>query len=279
MIDMNKMRIGVTLVTVLENEASHRRERRILSIPSSVPCFLSCSSVLWVFIVATSILPLAAQTSRPGYTSDNSDWWSLTRTFEAEDEVIPMEGDLPTSMPASNFQILGFKLNHETFGKATAKLGKATVVERGDGVTGRSQICYSSPRKVHLIFEKSEINDAFYMFSVGPDWNGSELCTESNLVTTNLSTASGLHLGQTNAQVTAILGKPSLVADDKIIYSLDVEKRTPVADFENLRKRNPQLSQAELHRNYDYYLLGVYIEARFLSGRLVYLAISERETY
>jgi len=111
------------------------------------------------------------------------------------------------------------------------------------------------------------------------DWNGSELYTESNLVTTSLSTASGLHRRQTNAQVAAILGKPSLVADDKIIYSLDVEKKTPVADFENLRKRNPQLGQDELHRNYDYYLRGVYIEARFLSGRLVYLGISKTEAY
>ncbi len=243
--------------------------------------FLSCVCVLWFLTVATNIVPLAAatvQTVSPSYTRDNSDWWSLTRTLGAEDEVIPQESDLQDS----NFQILGFKLNEEAFGKAMAKLGKATVVERGDASTGRSQICYSSPgrkSKTYLIFEKGEVNDAFYLFGVGPDWKGSEQCSESNLVTANLSTASGLHLGQTSAQVRAILGKPGFASDDKIIYSVNVEKKTPVADFENLKKRNPQMTQDELHRNYDYYTLGVYIEARFLSDKLVYLAISKTESY
>jgi hypothetical protein len=77
-------------------------------------------------------------------------------------------------------------------------LGKATVVERGDASTGRSQICYSSlgkQSKTYLMFEKGEVNDSFYLFKGGPDWKGSKLCTASNLVTTNLSTASGLRLG------------------------------------------------------------------------------------
>jgi hypothetical protein len=279
---INKMRTsGLTQVAILEHGTIRRCERKTLSFSPAVFRFLSCSSVLWVFLVAASILPVAAelvQTGPPGYTSDNSDWWSYTRRPEADDEAISQKRELP----ASNFQILGFKLNDETFGKATAKLGKATVVERGDASTGRSQICYASPgrqSKTYLIFEKGEVNDAFYLLNVGPDWKGSELCTESNLVTANLSTASGLHLGQTSAQVRAILGKPSVVADDKIIYSLGVEKKTSAADFENLKQRNPQLSQGELHRDYESYTLGVYIETRFLSGKLVYLAISKTEGY
>jgi hypothetical protein len=242
---------------------------------------LACAPPLWIFTVATNILPLdtaKVQTVPPGYTRDNSDWWSLARTFGNEDEVIPQEGELQDS----NFQILGLKLNGETFKKAAVKLGKATVVERGDASTGRSQICYSSPgkqSKTYLIFEKGEVNNAFYLFSVGPDWKGSELCRESNLITTSLATASGLRLGQTIAQVRAILGKPGLAADDRIVYSLDFEKKTPDTDFESLRKQNPQLSQEELHRGYDYYTLGVYVEARFLSSKLVYLAISRTESY
>jgi hypothetical protein len=243
--------------------------------------FLSSRSALWIFIVAANILPLLAgtlQTVPPGYTRDNSDWWSYTRRPEADDKTVSQKRE----PPASNFQILGFKLNGEAFDKATAKLGKATVVQRGDASTGRSQICYSSlgkRPKTYLIFEKGEVNDAFYLFSIGPDWKGSELCTESNLVTTNLSTASGLQFGQTSAQVRAILGKPSFVADDKVIYSLGVETKTSAADFENLKQRNPQLSGEELHRNYDFYTLGVYIEARFADGKLVYLAISKTEGY
>jgi hypothetical protein len=237
-------------------------------------------SALWIFIAAANILPLVAaslQTVPPGYTRDNSDWWSYTGRPEADDETISQKRELP----ASNFQILGFRLN-ETLDKAPAKLGKAVVVERGDASTGRSQICYSSPGKrpkTYLIFEKGEVNDAFYLFSGGPDWKGSELCAESTLVTASLATASGLHLGQTSAQVRAILGKPSYATTNKIIYSLGVEKKTSAVDFENVKRQNPQVSQDELHRNYDSYTLGVYIEARFFSGQLVYLAISKTESY
>jgi len=242
---------------------------------------LTCAPLLWIFTVATNIVSLGTskvQNVPPGYTRDNSDWWSFTRTYGAHAELIPQEGD----QQDSNFKILGLKLNQETFRKATAKLGKATVVERGDASTGRSQICYSSlgkQSKTYLIFEKGEVNESFYLFRGGPDWKGSELCTASNLVTTNLSTASGLRLGQTVAQVRAILGKSGLVVDGKLMYSLEAEKITPAEDFEGLRKRNPQLSEDELHRNYDYYMRSVYVEARFASGKLFYLAISKSESY
>ena len=271
---------GLTQVTVLENETSRRCEHGTLSIPSVLRP-LSCSLVSCVFIVAAIILPLAAeihQTGPAGYRSDNSDWWSYTRRPETDDEAISQKRELPPS----NFQILGFNLNDEIFARAAAKLGKAAVIDRGDASTGRSQACYSSPgkqSKTYLIFEKGEVNDALYLFSGGPYWKGSELCTESNLITTSLSTASGLHLGQTSSQVRAILGKPSFAAEDKIIYSLDIEKKTSATDFEDLKQRNPQLSQDELHRNYDSYTLGIYIEARFLRGELVYLAISKTEVY
>ena len=61
---------------------------------------LTCAPLLWIFIVATNIVSLGAanvQTVPPGYTRDNSDWWSFTRTYGAEDEVIPQEGELQDS--------------------------------------------------------------------------------------------------------------------------------------------------------------------------------------
>src|SRR6267154_2910383 len=208
---------------------------------------MNCPAAICALIVSClTLVSSIAQIGPPGYTSDNSDWWSYTRRPEAEDEGVSQKRE-PS---ASNFHILGFNLSDETFGKATAKLGKATVVERGDASTGRSQICYTSPGKqlkTYLIFEKGEVNDAFYLFNIGPDWKGSELCTESNLVTTTLSTGSGLRLGQTTAQVRAILGKPSVITGRKVIYSFGVEKKTSAPDFENLKQRNPQLSQEELH--------------------------------
>ena len=70
----------------------------------------------------------------------------------------------------SNFQILGLNLDDDIFSEAAAKLGKAPVVERGDASTGRSQVCYISPEErgtVHLVFEKGEVNEVFYLFVGG----------------------------------------------------------------------------------------------------------------
>ena len=268
-------------VTILAKEASQRRRGGTLSIPLAKRRFLRGLLTLWTFIVAVTLFPPAAtsaQTVTPGYTSDNSDWWSYTRRSDVD------EGKSQNREPAaSNFQILGLKLDDdEIFSKATTKLGKAPIVERGDASTGRSQICYSSPAKqgkIYLVFEKGEVNEAFYMFSGGPDWQGSDLCTKSNLITKNLSVASGLHIGQTPAEVRGVLGKPSVETGNKLIYSLGVQKKSTAADFKNLKPRYPDLSEEELHRNYEFYTLGVYIEARFRNGNLTYLAVSETEAY
>jgi hypothetical protein len=131
---------------------------------------------------------------------------------------------------ASNFTILGIDLgDNDPLEKVTAKLGKAQLVERGDASTGRHQICDASVNdpRIHLIFERGEVTDSFYLFADGPDWSGSNLCLKSNLLTESVSVASGLRLGQTPAEVRAILGSPSVVAGNKVIYSFAVRKKTP----------------------------------------------------
>jgi hypothetical protein len=221
------------------------------------------------------VLALAAQG-----THDNSDWWSQLRTNDSGREVAVLKRE----PAASNFKIQGIDLgDDDLFGKAVAKLGEAQTVQRGDASSGRSQICYTSlqdhPNRIHLVFESGEVSYWFYLFAYGPNWKGSDLCLKSNLVTKSLSVASGLRLGQTPAEVKAILGKPSAIIGNKIIYSFEVEKKTSAGDFEKLRQQHPSLSEEELHRNYESYSLGVYIEARFAQSKLNYLAVSKTEVY
>ena len=243
--------------------------------------FLHDCSGLWAFVTAVSLLAglaAAAQSGPPGYTSDNSDWWSHTRTL-AFDEKSLVQNREPS---VSNFQILGLELGDDMFSKAAVKLGKAPIIERGDVATGRSQVCYMSPEehgKIHLVFEKGEVTESFYLFEGGPDWKGSDLCVKLNLVTKSFSVASGLRLGQTPAEIKAILGKPSVVTGNKLIYSFSVQKKSSAADFDRLRQQHPELNEADLHRNYEFYSLGVYIEARFSSSKLTYLAVSKAEAY
>jgi len=168
------------------------------------------------------------------------------------------------------------------FNEAWAKLGKAQRVDRGDASSGRSQVCYVSvqgSRKIRLVFESGEIADFFYLFADGPNWNGSDLCAKSNLLTENLSVASGLRLGQSPGQVRAILGKPSVETGQRITYSIELEKLTPASDFAKLHRQHPELPEDDLRRNYASYTLSVYIEARFAQSRMNYLAVSKRETY
>jgi hypothetical protein len=229
-------------------------------------------------LLSAGQVPTPSQGGPPGYTNDNSDWWSRIKTDDASIGIAAQKRE-PS---ASNFRILGLDLGDDLFGKATAKLGKAQQVERGDASTGRSQACYSSVQdhpRIHLVFEKGEVADSFYLFADGPDWKGSNFCFRSNLVTENLSIASGLRLGQTPAEVKAILGKPSASIGNKIVYSFEVQKKTPVGDFDRLRQRYPELSDEELHREYEFYSLGVYVEARFAQSKLTYLAVLKTEAY
>jgi len=218
-----------------------------------------------------------AQNWPPGYTRDNSDWWSYTGRPES-DEKIPEQNREPS---AANLKILGLSLiKEDVLGAAAAKLGKASVVERGDASTGRSQACYTSLEeqgRIHLIFEQGEVNEVLYLFEGGPDWQGSDLCFKSRLVTRRLSVASGLRLGLTPAEVKTILGKPSVATSNKLIYSFSVQKKTSAADLQRVRQAYPGLSEEELQRNYGFYSLGAYIEVRFSSGKLTYLAISRLE--
>lgn len=220
-----------------------------------------------------------AQMERPAHTSDNSDWWSQIRAGDANGNIAVQKRE----PQASNLRILGIDLgDDDQLSKATAKFGRAQPVERGDGSTGRSQTCYSSAKdepKIHLVFERGEVSDAFYLFVDGPDWKDSNLCVKSNLVTEDLSLASGLRLGQTPAKVKAILGTPSAVVRNKIVYSYEVEKKTADKDFEKLKQEYPALSDEDLHRDYEFYSLGVYIEARFSQSRLNYLAVLKTEAY
>jgi hypothetical protein len=223
-----------------------------------------------------SALFASAQSGWSPYYKDNSDWWSGLRTIDSDTNI----KTLPREPATSNFRILEIDLGKDTFAKAKAKLGKATEVQRGDAALGRDQICYVSSdaeEKVHLIFEQGEIDFSYYLFVGGADWNGSDQCATSKLISRNLAVASGLHLGQTPAEIMAILGKPSLRRKDELLYSFMVEKKTSRKDLEQASKNNPEMSDEDFHKNYDFYTLSVGIDAKFKDNKLIYLTVSKSE--
>lgn len=225
------------------------------------------------------LLPLSqpgAQGSFPtGYLSDNSDWWSSNEAKIPPTLYGTRQYRLP---PASTIRILGITLgdNHvNEFPDVIAKLGKARVTSRGDGAASRDQICYSSlggSEKVHLIFEKSEIFESFYLFSGGPDWTGSDRCVNSPFVSEKLGTANGIHLRQSRTEVEAMLGQPSAKGDKSTTYSFEGEQTISGEDFEKLHPGTPSLPKETL-----VFTIDIHIDARFENSKLTYLAVSRSE--
>lgn len=208
---------------------------------------------------------------------DNSDWWSINRATDSGEEIATQERELGWR----TLQILGIELGENMFDRAAARLGKATIIERGDASTGRHQVCYVSAAtqaKVYLIFEKAEIGSTFYLFTGGPAWEGADRCAESKAISNRLATTSGVHLGMSPSQLVAILGKPTKRHEGQLVYSFLTRKKTSPEDLKEARERNPDMDEKDFHANYDYYDLGTGVEARFTNSKLTYLAVSKVES-
>jgi hypothetical protein len=213
---------------------------------------------------------------------DSSDWWSYTRQEELPVEQPSQQIKFQSRKPeGANFQIAGIELGEKwDFSAVRSKFGEATEVQRGDAASGRDQICYrSSAGNLHLIFELGEVNAVLYLFEGGPKWSGSELCETSDLVSEQTSTASGLRLGMQPEQVTEILGNPNVATPQRLVYYFGYRGKTSPEALAELRKAHPEMNDGEFRSNYEYFDGEAYIEVRFRSGKLNYVAISKSETY
>jgi len=206
---------------------------------------------------------------------DNSDWWSWIKQ-DLLPEGVKSQGREPAD---TNFQIAGLTLDSD-FEQIASRFGQASVVGRGDAATGRHQVCYVSySGNVHLIFEFGEVDSVIYLFEGGPNWNGSELCAVSRFVTVEMATTSGLRLGMSAKQLKVILGEPNVATPGKVIYYFEFKKKTSPQGLAQLRKDNPNMSDEEFSKNFEWLDVTAYMEARLVRGRLNYLAISRSEVY
>jgi hypothetical protein len=212
----------------------------------------------FLLLVLLPLIPSGAQRSYPpGYVSDNSDWWSL---YVGNSQKMRVEVQQRVPAP-SNFLVLGIPLesiDSHYFRDVFAKLGEAKVTSRSDGADYRDQICYVSSggaEKVHLIFERGEILHSFYLFSGGSDWTGSDRCVSSALISVDLGTAAGIHLGQSRKEVETILGRPSATYEERTLYS-----------FEGERTKDALV-----------WTIDVRIDTRFENSKLTYLAVTRSE--
>jgi len=80
-------------------------------------------------------------------------------------------------------------------------------------------------------------------------------------------------------QVKRILGEPSIATPGKLVYYFDYRKKSTPKELVELRKKMSDMNDEEFAKNFKFADGEAYIEARFASGKLNYLAISKSETY
>jgi hypothetical protein len=220
----------------------------------------------------------SADIGRTQYLADDSDWWSMLRADDNEKGVAWQNRE----PPAGILRILGIDLdenwdNSQLFGK----IGPATTVQRGDAGTGRAQTCYRSEAShgdIHLIFERGEVTENYYLFQGGPPWNGESLCAPSNLITKSIRNEAGLGLGETRQQVMELLGKPSLSTPSGLVYFFSLQKKTSAEDLKNIRKTHPHMSEKELEEKFGSYDLWFEVGVRFRNSKSNYVGVLWGET-
>jgi hypothetical protein len=215
--------------------------------------------------------------------SDDSDWWSTLAEFNNTDLFAPQTHTQHRELDASTLQVATIKVDLGEIARAQAKLGRATIVSRGDAASGRTQACYvASDSDTHLVFEEDGegFGAAFYLFNEGPSWHGSELCSQLPLASQGIQTANGLRLGLTPTQVEAVLGKPSTVSPDKLTYDFAVKKKTPKSELEEMRRREgAAMSEKDFLESYGFYYAASSVIAKFKAAKLVYLGVITSESY
>jgi hypothetical protein len=188
----------------------------------------------------------------------------------------------------NNFQIAGVDLTaDEDFQTQVAKVfGKVTTVWSGDGAESDNESCYQTANAsdtTHIIFGQGEVDQSFILSSDGSAWKWKTPCKRSTKITRSLATASGLHLGQTQEQLIAILGLPTRRSQnvkngrDDLEYSLEAHKRMSAKELAPLLQNElKEYSKQELREwiNKHGYDLEVYIHAKFMNDSLIYLEVS-----
>jgi len=184
----------------------------------------------------------------------------------------------------SNFKIAGvdLTLDEEILAQAARILGKVETTATGDAADSDRRACYrplDEHDKTRLYFHRGEVSPWFVLSSGTPDTERNDFCRRSARITPNIATASGLHLGQTQEQVIAVLGLPTrrshnaLNHRDVMAYEFETKKKASPLELSRARERNPGMNEQELQNNYGFYDLDETISAKFDNNSLTELTV------
>lgn len=126
-------------------------------------------------------------------------------------------------LDSKNFEVLGIRLGDSEIGDVERILGSAPVRQATHIEEGSS--CYASRAndRTVLEFDNWLTNVVEFRFYQGSTQSLSQ-CAKSSLVSNSLSTASGLRLGMSRSEVLALLGPPSKMQGDDLIYEFSYDR-------------------------------------------------------
>jgi len=183
-----------------------------------------------------------------------------------------------------NFQIAGVDLvrEGEVIKQAARIIGPVQTRATGDASTGDERSCYKPVDKgdsTRLYFHEGEVDSWFVLSSEAPPAERADVCRPSRSVARGISTASGLHLGQTEEEVIALLGLPTRrshnakTGAESLVYDYEIEKKASTHQLENARRENPSMGEQELLRNYGSFEQLELVKAEFAGDALAQLQV------
>ncbi len=122
-----------------------------------------------------------------------------------------------------NFEVLGIRLGSSEVADVERILGTAPV-KQARHIEEASR-CYASPENGGTILEFDNwltgvVEFRFYQGST----QSISRCAQSRLVSSSLSTASGLKLGMGRSEVVALLGPPTKMQEDRLTYESSYDR-------------------------------------------------------
>lgn len=140
-------------------------------------------------------------------------------------------------LPASSREVLGFRLGEHSFDDARRLFGNAQRWHSGDAAASEDKLCYvarDGEQQVTLVLSSnSEMSEgAIDGIAVigGPTGFAGRCLSLVSRRPEELGTSSGIRLGMSLAQMTAILGQPTEVRGDYVFYVYCSDKKLERTD-------------------------------------------------
>lgn len=181
--------------------------------------------------------------------------------------VLANTGSSGRPIGIKNREVLGIILGKTTSKQVLGLLGRAKQSKAAE--PGIEKACYVSATGHDTFLEIYYWFDPVGFSISQGTVQTTRLCRPSRLVTPTLSTASGLRLGLTPKQVTAILGEPDSMHGDEFVYWHSVQRPQTALEAAESRRAGGLLGPVNIYDR---------VEIRFSGSRVVYIGVEHDET-